>query len=408
MNRLFKNVSDNLYNYKKWLNESPKRQIIYKDIKNIFLILLSTFLLLVVWSNRVNFSPDNIYTYIGDNVLSFSISSKFPIQIQGEKIQTENLQVNNSYILALSDSNFEIFSKKGKKLLSEKHNFSNPNLQISNSKHLIFDRGGKTFKVTGNRKTFYSGVTDQKIMATTISDMGSYAISIQSLRYLSEIQVFDKRNTLKFSIPISEYYITNLTMDSPGSTLVASGISSDNGDIISNIYVIDVASGKIKSQFMFPDNLITDIKFFSNGNFVAIGDKYAAFINPKTKSVVKKFYKNNILKFYDFNKSGTICFCLSQSINEASKNILMKLDASGNEVQTILADYDFDDIIMKGNKIIGLNKDKIISYNMWGNFEGYINLENCYRKILPASRGYVYAINSIKISKIKLSGFKQK
>ena len=124
--------------------------------------------------------------------------------------------------------------------------------------------------------------------------------------------------------------------------------------------------------------------------------------------MVKQFYENNILKFYDFNKSGEICFCLSQSINEASKNILMKFDTSGKEIQTIKADYDFDDIIMKGNKIIGLTKDKIISYNMWGNFEGYINLGNCYRKILPASRGYVYAINPSKISKIKLSGFKTK
>ena len=408
MNGLFKNIFDNLYKYKKWLNESPKRQIVCKDIKNIFLILILTFFTLVVWSNRVNFSPDNIYAYISDNVISFSVSPKFPVQIQGEKIQTENLQVNNSYIFALSDSSFEIFSKKGKKLLSEKHNFSNPNLQISNSKHIIFDRGGKTFKVTGNRKTFYSGITDQKIMAATISDIGSYAIAVQSLRYLSEIQVFGKRNTLKFSIPISEYYITNLAMDTTGSTLAASGISSDNGDIISNIYIIDTASGIIKSQFLIPDNLITDIKFFSNGNFVAIGDKYATFINPKTKSVVKQFYENNILKFYDFNKSGEICFCLSQSINEASKNILMKFDTSGKEIQTIKADYDFDDIIMKGNKIIGLTKDKIISYNMWGNFEGYINLGNCYRKILPASRGYIYAINPSKISKIKLSGFKIK
>ena len=111
MNGLFKNIFDNLYNYKKWLNESPKRQIVYKDIKNIFLILISTFFTLVVWSNRVNFSPDNIYAYISDNVISFSVSPKFPVQIQGEKIQTENLQVNNSYIFALSDSSFEIFSK---------------------------------------------------------------------------------------------------------------------------------------------------------------------------------------------------------------------------------------------------------------------------------------------------------
>lgn len=406
MNGLFKNLSDNLYNCKKWLNKSPKRQIIYKDIKNIFLILLSTFLLLVVWSNRVNFLPDNIHMYIGDNLLSFSLSSKFPIQIQGEKIQTENLQVNNSYVLALSDNNFEIFSKKGKKLLSEKHNFSNPNLQVSNSKYIIFDRGGKTFKITGNRKTFYSGATDQNIMAATISDIGSYAIATQSLRYLFEIQVFDKKNALRFSVPISEYYITNLALDSPGTTLAASGISSNNGDIISNIYVIDVASKKIKSQFMFPDNLITDIKFFSNGNFVAIGDKYSTFINPKTKSVVKHPYENNVLKFYDFNKSEAICFCLSQSINEPSENILIKLDASGNEIQTITADYDFNDIIMKGNKIIGLTKNKIISYNMWGNFEGYISSENYYQKILPASRRYIYAINSNKISKIKLTGFK--
>ena len=145
---------------------------------------------------------------------------------------------------------------------------------------------------------------------------------------------------------------------------------------------------------------------FTNGNIVAIGDKYSAFINPRTKLVAKKDYENKILKFYDFNKYGALCLCLSSSSNESSRDTLLKLDDFGKEISKLETQYSFTDIIMKGEKIIGITKNKIVSYNMWGACEGYINSEKFYRKILPAPHSNVFVLDSNAISKIKLSGFK--
>lgn len=406
-NKISSYINSYIKKKKKWINETPKRKTVFKDIKNISLILISTFVVLVLWSNRINIAPENVYLWIQENIKSFGITSRFPVKIQGEKIQTENLQINDKRLVALSDSSFDVFSKNGKELQNEKHSFSNPNLQYSGLRYMLFDRGGTSFKIASDCGTLHCGTTEQKILTATVASDGSYAIATQSPRYLSELQVFNKHNVLKFKIPFSEYYITNVDINPYCEEIIVSGISSHGGDIVSNIYVIDPASQSIKSQFGLEDNMVTDLKYFSNGNFVAIGDKYCAFINPKTKLVTKKDYENNILKFYDFDKSGVLCLCLSSSENECSKDIILKLDGSGKEIKLIKTNYSFNDIILKGSSVIGVTNDKIISYNMWGGFDGYIKLEKHYRKILPAPHGYVYALNSCNVSKIKLSGFKR-
>ncbi|MBR2578814.1 MAG: hypothetical protein IKE41_01575, partial [Clostridia bacterium] len=329
------------------IHSNPKLKNTISEIKRITIILLSVFFILTLWANRINLYPENILLWAENSVKSFSLRNHFPVQIQGEKIMTENLALNNGYLVALSDSYFNVLTKKGKLIQSEKHNFSNPNLKSAGLRHIIFDRGGKNFKISSNTRTLYSAETEHGIITASIANDGSYTVVTQSPRYLAEIHVYDRNNTLKFKVPISEYYITNVEMNSSSSEIALSGISAYNGDIISNIYIVDNASQTIKSQFELPDNMVTDIKYFANGTIVAIGDKYSAFINPKTKSVIKKDYENKILKFYDFDKSGTFCICISSSANESSRDTLLKLDEHAEETLKIETDQSFRDIILK-------------------------------------------------------------
>ncbi len=388
------------------INSSEKIKNAISEFKRISIILVSVFFILMLWANRVNLYPENILIWTENSIKSFSLKSYFPVQIQGEKIITENLQLNDGYIIALSDSYFNVLSKKGKLIQSEKHNFSNPNLKSAGLRHIIFDRGGKNFKIASNTRTLHSAETEHNILTASISNNGSYAVVTHSPRYLAELYVYDINNTLKFKVPFSDYYITNIEMNSSSGEIALSGISAYNGDIISNVYIVDSASKTVKSQFELPDNMVTDIKYFANGDIVAIGDKYSSFINPRTKSVIKKNYENKILKFYDFDKSGTLCICISSSVNESSRDTLIKLNEHAEETMKIETEQSFNDIILKSEKIIGITKNKIFSYNMWGYCEGHISTEKFYRKILPSQNKNVYALSSCEIAKVKLSGFK--
>lgn len=402
----FKNIRRLIKNISVKINSNQKLKNALLEFKKIAIILVSVFFILTLWANRINLYPENILLWAENSVKSFSLVSRFPVQIPGEKIITENLQLNDGYIIALSDSYFNVLSKKGKLLQSEKHNFSNPNLKSAGLRHIIFDRGGKNFKIACNTRTLHTSKTEQNILTASIASDGTYAIVMQSARYLAELCVYGVNNALKFKIPFSDYYITNIEMNPASGEIALSGISAYNGDIISNVYIVDNASKTIKSEFELPDNMVTDIKYFANGNIVAIGDKYCAFINPKTKSIIKKDYENKILKFYDFDKSGTLCICISSSANESSRDKIIKLDEQGKEFLKIETEQSFNDIILRGEKVIGITKNKIFSYNMWGFCEGHIDTNKFYRKILPAKNGKIYALNSCEISRIKLSGFK--
>lgn len=401
-----KNIKRTLRNIRVHINSNQKLKKSISEFKKIAIILVSVFFILTLWANRINLYPENILLWAENSVKSISFGSHFPVQIQGEKIITENLQLHDQYIIALSDSYFNVFSKKGKLIQSEKHNFSNPNLKSAGLRHIIFDRGGKSFRISSNTRTLYASETEHNILTASIASDGTYAVVTQSPRYLAELHVYGMNNTLKFKIPFADYYITNIEINSSNGEIALSGISAYNGDIVSNVYIVDNASKTIKSQFELPDNMVTDIKYFANGNIVAIGDKYSAFINPKTKSVVKKDYENKILKFYDFDRAGTLCMCISSSANESSRDTIIKLDDKAEEILKIETDQSFNDIILKGEKVVGITKNKIFSYNMWGFCEGYIETDKFYRKILPSTGNKIYALGSCEISKIKLSHFR--
>ena len=401
----FRNIRHIIGKFAGKINSSEKTKNALSEFKKIGIILVSVFFILTLWTNRINLYPENILIWAENSIKSFSLKSYFPVQIHGEKIITENLQLNDGYIIALSDSYFNVLSKKGKLIQSEKHNFSNPSLKSAGLRHIIFDRGGKNFKIVSNTRTLHSAETDHNILTASISNNGSYAVVTQSPRYLAELYVYDINNALKFKLPFSDYYITNIAMSPSSGEIALSSISGYNGDIISNVYIVDSTSKTVKSQFELPDDMVTDIKYFANGNIVAIGDKYSAFINPRTKSVIKKDYENKILKFYDFDKSGTLCVCISSSVNEYSRDTLIKLNEHAEETLKIETELSFNDIILKGEKIIGITKSKIFSYNMWGHCEGHISTKKFYRKILPYQNKNIYALSSCEISKIKLSVF---
>ncbi len=384
-----------------------KESEVFQDIKKVIFILGLTFLFLIAWANRVNLYPDNLILWSESKIKSFSVKSEFPCRFEGEKVMAENFQFKNGYILALSNNSFNVFSKKGKKMLEEKHNFSTPILKSSGNRSIIFDLGGKSFKIVGMARNIHSGTTEHEIMGAAISEGGDYALVTRSQKYLYELNVYNKNNVLKFKLPFSEHYITDIDFNSLSSELIVAGISSRNGNPFSNVFVINTASKKVKSQFELKDNIVNKVKYFLDGNFVAIGNEYCAVIDPNSKQIYNKNYGEKSLKCYRIYEDGSILLNLASSINENAENLIIGLDEKAKETLHIKSNYNFTDLTFSGQKIICLMRDKIISYNTNGTYDGYIESDENYKKILPISDHKIYVLGIQNIDKLKLSDFKR-
>ena len=387
--------------YKK-INENEKSKKLIKDIKNLVFVFGFTFLFLILWVNRVNLSPSNVTLYIKGKFCSFGIGQGFPYKFDGTKIATENLKVHDGNIFALSDTSFEIINSSGKLVRKVKHKFSNPCLKISGVRQLIYDIGGKNFKIESCSGPIYDKETEKEIITAALSDCGTYGVVTRSTTHLAELNIYNKKNIEKYKYRFSDSHVTDMTLSSDGKEGLVSAISAQNGEAISTIYILDFKSETPKAQFKLENNIVSNIEYLSNGKIIAIGDKYMSFINTKSKTIDNYFYNEKILKFYDINKEHGIYCCMSSSANKAGDELIF-VNNSGKKTYEVSIPENLISISRRKNKIVGLSSDKILSLSENGRLNGYMKSKYHPKKIilLPGSNAYI--LRAETIDKIKIN-----
>ena len=68
---------------------------------------------------------------------------------------------------------------------------------------------------------------------------------------------------------------------------------------------------------------------------------------------------------------------------------------------------NFSGISKHKNRVIGITKNKIISYNFQGKYEGYMDFYNNAKKVLLTSHSNAYVLENGNINKIKIKNLKK-
>lgn len=379
----------------------------FKDIKKIIIILTCSFLFIIVWANRVKFSPNNILLWVEGFAKSASVSgTKFPSTIDGNSINIENFQSFGNKLFAVSDLSFSILNKSGKEIRTEKHNMQNPILKTRGLRAILFDVGNKKYRIESTPKNLHMFSTDKNIVSCDIANDGSYAIVTESQNYLSELTAYNRQNTEKYKYYFSEHYICDVSLNSAGNKCVVCGISSENGVISSNIYMINFKSEKPENIFKIEDNMVNTVKHFDNGNILAIGDKYLSVINSRLGTIKNYHYEDKMLKFYSFSDEYGLCCCFTPSNDKNNDDQIVIVDTFGKDVTNISTKQNFKSISHSKNRIVALARDKILVYSLEGRFEGYMENKNIYRKIILASDSKIYRLQEKTIDKVKIQNLK--
>ncbi|MDO4743372.1 MAG: DUF5711 family protein, partial [bacterium] len=132
-------------------------------------------------------------------------------------------------ISVLSDTYLELYNNNSKQMLCYQHGFSTPQLKSSASRILVFDRGGKNFKVFNNSKLLLNESLENTIISADISRSGSIAFVTESTGYLAQVSVYNKGFKNKFTLYSSEKRISDAALNNNGNKIAVCEVLVENG-----------------------------------------------------------------------------------------------------------------------------------------------------------------------------------
>ena len=384
-------------------NQNSWNKKTFKEIRKILFCLICSFLFLILWSNKSKLYPENVLLYFENSWKSGFKSGKFPQKIKGNKVPYDCLDFLGSDIISASDMACGVLNKSAYKVREESHNLNCPRLKSAGIRAILYDVGGKKFRIESVVRTLHEAKCENNILAADILDNGTYSLITESQNYLSECTIWSRKNTEKYKYYFSEIYASSIALNPQGNKAAVGGVSIGEGNTNSSVYVLNFKSEKPEHIFKLEDNIITDLKYFSNGNILAIGNNYLCVINPKTGKIKKLSYNNQFLKDYSFNEEWGLCYCLSASEGTSSDDEIYLIDTSGELKSHFETNQNSKSICHTKHRIFVLSDDKLIVYSIDGKFQGYLKVKDIYRKVIANSSSEVYLLQNKTIDKLKIS-----
>lgn len=197
-------------------------------------------------------------------------------------------------IILLKDNSVEYYSSSGKIISSNSHTYSSPAVAVNGKNVLLYDIGGKKFRI--EKKSVSSGDTEvgSSIICATINKKGSYAYSLNSdSGYQSHFFVYSSNNKLLFEGQNADY-VNCLALSDSHSYCAAGILSTDNAKILSTVKLYSFSEDSAVYSVTFENTVVYKLTF---------GDKDSLLC-----------YTNNGL--YKIDKTGAQSGVLSYTASE--------------------------------------------------------------------------------------------
>lgn len=285
-------------------------------------ILLAAALIYLNWDKL---SPSSIGTLISDTMDNMG-ESKFPVVLsQGDFVK--GVPLGND-IGVLTDTGFLIYSPTGTLLAERQHGMSSPAVEASGSNAVLFDRGGKQYKIESRGAESAVMQTNYAILAAAVSENGSYAIVTESSSYLSEVRVYDRNRQNVFTYFSAEARVLSAALSPDGRSLAIATASAKNGDILAGVKFFHVDSKQPVGEQSYPGLTLFNIQFKDNSTAAAVGDNAALFFTSDGKEVKRVDYGDKVLKAYSNTAFGTVLVFSQYGVGAASE--IYSYSSAGN------------------------------------------------------------------------------
>lgn len=238
-----------------------------RNIKNLTFVLAVVMVLGLVYLSRDAWLEffDGILDKHQHTALQYDGTlegGNYPIDIS-KKTNTRIGKMSKNWTL-FADTTFYVYDSSGDIVYSAQAPYSNPIVEESGKRALVYDQGGYNFTVAGPRDTIYSKRLTNQILLGAIGPDGSAAIVTADEKYISYLTIYDKSG--------SEIYhwadgtmITAVDIAENGKGCLVSCSYARGGTFRSVVSRLDFSSTEVPMQTVPLETLGFEVRYCDGG-----------------------------------------------------------------------------------------------------------------------------------------------
>lgn len=294
-------ANDRLIFYKD-LREARRRRISRRR-RRILIMITALLVVLLLYVNWDSFVPQEATETI-QNFFTSSTANHFPVDLPSGDFKGAALMGSNLGVL--TDTSFFLYSSAGSQLVWRQHGMNDPQISASGGRALIYERGGKQYRVERRFDEPVSANASNPIVSGSMGASGNFALATESSAYVGELDVFDAQGKSVFHWYDTSNRILSAALSPDGSSVAAIEVGAQNGGICSTVNIFHLGSNKPIAKKQVDGTLLFSIQYNSNGFITAVGDNQTLYFDGNGKQTGSYAYGTRQLACYSNSGSSTV------------------------------------------------------------------------------------------------------
>lgn len=363
--------------------------------RKIIFALLIVLALILVWLNWGTLAPSSVAETVQNFISDFG-KSKYPVFFEQGSLQTAVPMNSNTGVL--TDTSFLIYSKNGVLLASRPHGFNDPCAVSGGGKAVIFDRGGKQFKVETRLGEPFSETASDTITTAAAGDSGNFAIVTESQDYLSELSLYDSSYKNVFKWQCAQGRILSAAISPDGHKLAAVVVGARSGVFYSDIYIFNTNNKNPVAVKKYDGETIFSIRYKDNTRITAVGEDKTVFLSSSGSEYSTYAYNDKTLDCCT-NTDGPTVLVFS-GVN--GKSAVVSLDGEGKLLGQSSVDGEVKSASVGGGHAVLVTHGNILYSNENCSQFSKINVSGEILEALPINNyAYIFGTQSVARYDIK-------
>ncbi|HCM24786.1 MAG TPA: hypothetical protein DHW78_10745 [Ruminococcaceae bacterium] len=387
---------------KNWRKTVQRSQKPPRGIYTAIIILLICAVVMAVWVNRESLKPENISEWMQTEMLGLGTGNGYPLHLSSENIMPRNFMSAGKNIFLTSDTAIEAYNGSAKQLFSKKHSFSDPVMNVSGNRVLVYNLGGTGYRLENQLKTLVSDSADGKLLGGAVCSNGRYALLTQQDGYCGKLTVYLQNGQTAYEYSFSEYYPTAVALNDSGTQAAVTAVGTSGGEMVSVVYKLDFnSSSLVKPTASYSDTVFLDVAYTDTGGILAVGDKQTAAMDASGKALHAYHYDGGELSAWNLS-SGMAVLGLSKFHNAANSS-LTAINLNGNLIGSAQVDGTISSVSRFGNKMAALSEGTVHAFTDAGQPAGSCSAGSNARAIALRSgnEAFVLEVSEIKLEKLE-------
>lgn len=251
------------------LRRKRKRKRAVKNLLTILSVLVISFAIYLSRSLWLPSLEDVLEKSFKRNNPGEELLNSFPIDIS-KKVNVDIGAMDDCWLL-FADTSLSAMDVEGDEIFSVYLPYSNPIVETSSKRALVYDMGGYNFSVVSSKKEVYSKKLESQIILAKIGEKGNAAVVTSTDKYQSYLTIYDKNGTEIYHWADGNL-ITSVDLDDSGSKAIVCEIYASGGGFKSVVNILDFSKTEIVAKSSPVETLCLEVAYTSKHGFWLLGD----------------------------------------------------------------------------------------------------------------------------------------